>query len=343
VQINLEQLAAHLKKRLAPVYFISGDEPLRVMEAAAAVRTQARAQGFDEREVISVQKGFDWSSLSSSAGNLSLFSQQRLIDLRLPTGKPGKEGAQALRHYVEQPADDTLLLITAGKLEKEARKSKWVQALDRAGVVIFVWPLKAEQFPAWVRGRMQQRGLVPTPAAVAMLAERVEGNLLACMQEIDKLFLLHGEGPVDVDQVAAAVADSARFDVFTLVDSALAGDGMRSTRILHGLQGEGIAPLLVSWALAKEIRQLAAMASLVATGQPATKVMAQFHVWDARKQAIGNALGRLPGKACNDLLRRCANTDRVIKGQAMGNAWDELLQLVLQLAGVQPVTVNPQP
>lgn len=334
MQIKPEQLESRLSSSLAPVYFISGDEPLRVMEAADAVRAQARARGYEEREVLTVQTGFDWNTLSAAAGNLSLFSQLRVIDLRLPTGKPGDAGSKALRAWAQQPPEDTLLLITATRLEPAARKSKWVQALDQAGVVVFVWPLDIKQFPAWVRARLQQRGLEPTAEAAALLAERVEGNLLACMQEIDKLYLLLGEGPLDVEDITRAVADNARFDVYGLADCALAGEGARSVRILHGLQGEGVAPAVVLWALAKDIRQLTAMAGVVAGGQTIPKVLARYHVWPARKTVFSGALGRLSDTACKGLLRHCALIDRVIKGQAAGNEWDELLQLALLLAGV---------
>ncbi len=258
MQIQPEQLESRLRGALAPVYFISGDEPLRVMEAADAVRSRARAAGFEEREVLSVNAGFDWNSLAAAAGSLSLFSPRRVLDLRLPGGKPGEAGAKALRAYAEAPPEDTLLLITSGKLEPAARKSRWVQALDQAGVVVFVWPLDRRQLPAWVRTRLKRRGLEATPEAAALLAERVEGNLLACVQEIDKLYLLQGAGRVDARDIANAVADSARFDVYDLVDTALAGDGARGVRILNGLQGEGVAPAVVLWALARDLRQLAA-------------------------------------------------------------------------------------
>jgi DNA polymerase-3 subunit delta len=333
MQLRPEQLDSHLRKSLAPVYFISGDEPLRVLEAADAVRAAARAQGYDEREVLTVQAGFDWNSLLAEAGNLSLFAQRRIIDLRLPTGKPGKEGAEALRTYAEQPPQDTLLLITAGKLEPAARKSKWIEALDRTGVVIFVWPLNAREIVGWVQARMRKRGLQPTPEAVQVLADRVEGNLLACVQEIDKLFLLQGAGPVDVEDITRLVADHARYDVFTLVDSALAGQAARSVHILTGLQAEGVAPPVVLWALAREIRELTAMAGELAKGQDISGVLSRHRVWANRKAPVGAALKRLSQDKCRRLLRQCASVDRLCKGQAAGNAWDELLQLTLQLAG----------
>ncbi len=333
MQLKPEQLDVHLKKNLAPLYFISGDEPLRVLEAADAVRGAARGHGFDEREVLTVQAGFDWGSLLAEAGNLSLFAQRRIIDLRLPTGKPGKEGAEALRAFAEHPPEDTLLLITAGKLDTSARKSKWVQALDRAGVVTYVWPLNAREIGSWVQARMRKCGLQPTPDAVRMLSERVEGNLLACVQEIDKLFLLQGAGPVGAGDITALVADHARYDVFTLVDSALAGQASRSVRILNGLQAEGVAPPVVLWALAREIRQLTAMAGELEKGQDISAVLGRHRVWANRKAQVGAALKRLPQASCKRLLRQCASLDRLCKGQAAGNAWDELLQLTLQMAG----------
>jgi len=340
VQLSPEQLPRQLNSQLAPVYFISGDDPLRVMEAADAVRAMARSQGYDEREVLTVEPRYNWNNLTAASGNLSLFSEKRLIDLRLPTGKPGKEGAQALRDFTARQDEDTLLLITAGKLDASARKSKWVQALDQAGVVVFIWPLDADKFPAWVHARMQRKKLAPTPEAVALLAERAEGNLLACVQEIDKLYLLHGEGKIDVDDILDAVTDNSRFDVFDLADSVLAGEGARSCRILNALKGEGIEPVLVLWSLSRDVRQLVNMADPVAQGEAVAKVLARFRVWQNRKEVFSKALNRLPSQACNTLLRRCAELDRVIKGQAAGRPWDELLQLSLQIAGVRTVSTR---
>jgi DNA polymerase-3 subunit delta len=337
MQVSPEQLESRLGGALAPVYFISGDEPLRVMEAADAVRARATAEGFAEREVLTVSAGFDWSSLTEAAGSLSLFASRRVLDLRLPGGKPGEAGAKALRAYAGAPPADTLLLITAGKLEPSARKSRWVQALDRVGVVVFVWPLNSRQLPGWVNARLHRRGLEATPQAAALLAERVEGNLLACVQEIEKLYLLLGPGRVDVPAIASAVADSARFEVYDLVDAALAGEGARGVRILNGLRAEGVASAVVLWALARDIRQLAAMARVLAGGQGVAQVLARFRVWQSRTTVFSRALERHSAIACGRLLRRCARVDRVIKGQAAGNAWDELLQLILWLGGVNAV------
>ena len=333
MQLKPEQLSTHLRKQLAPIYFISGDDPLRVMEAADAVRAAAREQGYTEREVFTAQRGFDWDSLLAESANMSLFSERRIIDLRLPTGKPGNEGASFLREWASRPPEDTLLLITAGKLEQQARKSKWVQALDQAGVVMFIWPLDAEELPGWIHTRMRSKGLEPTPEAVQLLAERMEGNLLACVQEIEKLLLLNGEGPVDADTILSLVADNARYDVFTLVDAALAGNSARSAHILQGLRGEGVVPPVVLWGLARELRTLAAVTAAVAAGQPAAQAMARVRVWANRKQLVGSAVKRLRPADCGAMLQQCARIDRVCKGQATGSPWDELLQLVLKLSG----------
>jgi DNA polymerase-3 subunit delta len=333
MQLRPEQLEARLRRQLDPVYFISGDEPLRVLEAADAVRSAAQSQGYGEREVMTVQPGFDWDALAASADCLSLFAERRVVDLRLPTGKPGDDGARALRAWAGRPPEDTLLLVTAGKLEPAARKSKWLQALDTAGVVVQVWPLNTGEFHAWVQARMRRCGLEPTPEAVDLLADRVEGNLLACVQEIDKLYLLQGGGPVTAENVLSLVADNARYDVYSLVDSALAGQVARSVRMLHGLDAEGTPAPVVLWALSREIRQLAAMAAGVASGRAIGSVLQQYRVWEIRKPLLEAALKRLPARQCSQLLRQCAFVDRVCKGQAAGSVWVELLQLTLQLAG----------
>ncbi len=333
MQLKPEQLAQHLNKTLAPIYFIYGDELLLVQEAADAIRAAARKQGYSEREVFTVDREFDWNQLTESSNNLSLFAERRILEVRMPTGKPGDAGGKALRAYAGRPAEDTLLLIVSGKLDTQQRKSKWVTELEAAGVGIQVWPVNALQLPQWIVTRMRGRGLQTTPEAAQLLADRVEGNLLACAQEIDKLKLLHGDGLVDVDAVAAAVADSARFDVFGLVDCALAGEAERSVRMLNGLRGEGVEPVVVLWALARELRSLAAMTWELGQGGSVSAVMARHRVWSSRQAVIGKALSRLrPGEGFS-LLSDCARLERVVKGRAPGKPWDELVHLCLRLAG----------
>jgi DNA polymerase-3 subunit delta len=333
MQLKPEQLAAHLRKGLAPVYLIHGDELLLVQEAADAIRAAARAQGYSEREVFNVDRDFDWYQLVESSNNLSLFAERRILEVRMPTGKPGDAGGKALREYAARPPEDTLLLVVSGKLDAQQRKSKWVTELEAAGVGIQIWPVDARGLPQWIRARMQGLGLQPGTEAVQLLAERVEGNLLACAQEIDKLALLLGQGKVDAAAVTAAVADSARFDVYGLVDAALAGEAGRSLRMLAGLRGEGVEPALLAWALARELRGLASMAWEVARGDAPGPVMARHRVWSSRQAAVGKALTRHKLDAWLRMVGDCARLDRVVKGQAPGNPWDELVHLCLRLAG----------
>lgn len=333
MKARYEQLTGLLDKALAPIYLLSGDEPLQLGEAADAVRAAARAQGYGERQVLHAETGFDWQTLLAEAGNLSLFAERRLLDLRLPTGKPGDAGAKALTAYAARPPEDTLLLITCAKLDSAQQRSKWFTALERAGVVVQVWPVEAERLPAWIARRMQAQGRSPSPAAASLLADHVEGNLLAAAQEIDKLCLLCPPGAVEFDAVAGAVADSARFDVFALADAALSGDVVRTTRVLYGLRAEGIEPVLILWALSRELRTLASLAFAREQGESLEAALGRLRVWAKRKPLITQALKRHSAVRWRALLARAARIDRVIKGREPGNIWDELLQLGEMMAG----------
>lgn len=335
MQIRPEQLEQHLKREIAPVYFVYGDEPLLVQEACDAIRAQARAAGCTEREVYSVESGFDWQAFLQAGDSLSLFADRKLVELRIPSGKPGDAGSKALTEYAARPAPDNVLLIMAGKLETAARKSKWHQALENAGVVVPIWPLEVKQLPAWVNRRMQARGLKPTPEAVSLLVERVEGNLLACAQEIEKLALLHGAGEIGVEQVAAGVADSSRFDVYTLVDAALEGDAVRVTRILDSLRAEGVEPVLMLWAITRELRLLAECAQMMQRGQSVDGALAAAKVWEKRKTLMRAGLQRHKPVVWRRLLQRAGGIDQLIKGGRAGNVWDELLELSLWISGVR--------
>jgi DNA polymerase-3 subunit delta len=328
-----EKLEAQLKQGLLPIYFLSGDEPLQLGEAADAVRRHAREQGYTEREVLDVDKSFEWNTLLAESQSMSLFAERKIIDLRLPSGKPGKEGGAALLEYAQRPPEDTVLLVTSGKIDKRSQSAKWFQAMDKAGATLQVWPVEVADMPNWLDRRLRSRGLQPDKEAVRLIAERVEGNLLAAAQEVEKLLLLQGEGPLSAEQAEAAVSDSARFDVFGLVDAALAADVPRLTRMLDGLRGEGVEPILVLWALSREIRSLADMAGQLQAGKAMDAVLAR--AWGKRKGPVRAGLQRHNQARWQQMLRRAARLDRVIKGAAAGNAWDELLQLTLLMAGVQ--------
>ena len=337
MKLRFDQLDGHLQQGLQPIYLLSGDEPLQLGEAADAIRAAARAQGFAEREVMHVEAGFDWNGLAASSNTLSLFAEQRLIDLRLPTGKPGKEGGAALADYAANPPQDTVLLITSGKLDKNASKAKWFKALDSAGVTLQVWPVEPAQLPRWVGQRMRSRGLNASPEAAQLLAERVEGNLLAAAQEVEKLRLLYGESAIDAEMVEQGVADSARYDIFELVDTALLGDTARVARIMEGLQGEGVEPIIILWALLREIRAMEEMAYEIEHGSNVEQVMKSRWVWQKRQPAVRAGLKRHNQRRWSQLLRRAVRIDRMVKGAEPGNPRDELLQLALLMAGLRLV------
>jgi DNA polymerase-3 subunit delta len=336
MRVKPEDIAAHLKRNLAPVYLVSGDEPLQLMEACDAIRARAREAGCHERLVFDAQRGFDWNTLTQSSDSLSLFAERRLLELRVSgDAGTGQEGSQALRDYAERPPEGDVLLISMGKIDKKEQGSKWFTALDSLGVVVQVWPMEAARLPAWIMERMSRKGMRPSKEAVALLADQVEGNLLACVQEIEKLHLLYGAGDVGVEAVVESVADSARYDVFDLADRALAGDPADVARALAGLRSEGETPVLVLWALVREIRSLSKMSLELRQGQSMDAILAKWRVWDKRKLLIKKGLERHALASWRAMLRRAGQIDRMIKGRAAGNVWDELLQLALFMAGVR--------
>ena len=266
MKIQANQLQSHLQKNLASCYLVTGDEHLLVDEALDSIREAARQQQFTSRDLHVATTGFDWSQLRDSTSNMSLFAERRIVELRLPTGKPGRAGSQAIVDLIEQLGSDLMLIVVTPKLDRSSQSAKWVKALDAAGVNVTVWPIGPRELPGWIAQRMRDTGLQPDREAVAMIADRVEGNLLAAGQEIEKLRLLHGEGKVSADDVSSAVANSSRFDVFKLVDAALGGDAKRSMKVLAGLRAEGVEPVIIVWALTRELRTLASLSELLAAG-----------------------------------------------------------------------------
>lgn len=335
MKVYANQLRNHLNKSALPaVVLVSGDEPLQMAECCDAIREVARAQGYLEREVMHVETGFDWNRLLEEANALSLFARERILELRLPNAKPGTQGGKALQEYCANPAPDTLLLITMGKLESAASKSKWYKSVDAAGLVVQVWPIERAQLPRWIEQRMRSLKLQPGPEVAEMLSDRVEGNLLAASQEIEKLRLLYGEGPISAEQLLQAVADSARYDVFGLVDSALLGDAARVNRMIEGLRAEGEEPVLMLWALAREIRTLLAIAFEGRQAGITDGLLGRHRVWDKRKAAVRAGLQRHSYPRWVQMLEQTAQIDRIIKGQAKGSPWDEITALAMRIAGV---------
>lgn len=329
MQLKAEQLKAQLTKSLAPVYFFTGDEPLQLGELADAVRKTARKTEYNAREVLSVDANFSWHSLSTSANELSLFADKKIIELRLPTASVGADGAKVMTAYCERLPQDTLLLITAGKLAKETLKSKWFQAIDKVGIVIQVWALDGVDLLRWLQQRCGQRGLLIELDGLRLLASRIEGNLLAAAQEIEKLYVLFGAGTISRSQINEVVADSSRYDVFKLIDYLFVANIKHIIKVLFALQTEGTAAPVVLWALTREARNLIKIKSALAQGQNRDVVFRNHQVWDKRKQIINDALQRISDNSLNHILVLSAKADRQIKGQQNGDAWETLLAICL--------------
>ncbi len=337
-KIRADQLAGAVQRQLAPIYLITGDEPLLVQECCDLIRQHARSLGFTEREIFHADNAFDWQQLLTSSSNLSLFAEQKIIELRIDNGKPGDKGSKALQEYCRAPATDTLLMISAPKIDGSAQRSKWYKAIEQQGSVVQVWPINGPQLPRWIEQRIQGAGLNAAPDAIDMLASRVEGNLLAAAQEIEKLKLLAIDNRVTVETIASAVADSARYDVFTFVDKALHGDARSAVKTLRGLKAEGTDATVVLWALVREIRMLSQIAQQVQQGVSFDRAAASQRVWDKRKGLVSNALRRLKLPQLNLLLRKANAIDKAIKGMRNANAWDELMDLTLNLSGTFSLT-----
>ncbi len=336
MKLNPQQLATHLKKEgFAPVYFITGDEPLLALECGDLLRAQARAQGFSERTVLSVEAHFDWSDLHQAAGNLSLFATRRLLELRLGDKEVGKIGGQALMQYAQRPPPDTLLLISAERQSAATQKTKWFEALDAVGVIVQIYPVEAAQLPAWIAGRLQAQKIHASAEAIALIAERSEGHLLAAAQEIEKLKLLYPDTALEVEHVLEAVSDSARFEVFGWLDTVLSGDVARLVRQLNRLRAEGVEVVLIASLLAREIHTLYHLQQAKQRGQSLEKLFFQYRVWKNRQGLVKKALQRHSETSLLRLLRDVVELEKRVKGAAPGDAWETSLQLGLKIAGIK--------
>lgn len=320
-----KQLAA---PELKPAYLIAGAEHLLVIEAADVLRARAKELGYLERDVLDVEANFDWNRLADAGQSMSLFASRKLIDLRLPTGKPGKEGSAAIAEFCAAPPPDTVLMITANDWSKK-HEGAWSSAVERVGTFVPVWPLKREELPDWIGARAASRGLAMSADAVALLADRVEGNLLAAAQEIDKLALLHEGRTLDVAALEASVADDARYDVFRLADATLAGEAARALHIVAGLRAEGeeLIPML-GWMLT----QLRVLARVAATPNPDAALRGE-RIWPASRESLFRRALKGGGRAhWENCLAQAARIDRIAKGRGDGDAWREFERLVAAIA-----------
>ena len=330
MKLNPDSLASHLEQKLLPVYLVSGDDPLLTGEAADAVRARARADGFTEREAHFLERGSDWDDVRASAGNMSLFGSRRLVEIRLPSGKPGVTGNKALVALLGRSDPDTVFLILTPRLDRDAQSADWVRAVEQHGAWVQVWPIDVDRLPGWLRSRCRRLKLEATDEALELLAERTEGNLLAAHQELEKLKLLVPDGKVTADTILSSVTDSARFDVFQLGEAVLAGDTERALRMIAGLRGEGTEPTLVLWALTKAMRDLwNGMVNAGGGGRPRT--------WQRQSAALDKGLRRAGRLSFPALTVRAGRADRMVKGRLAGDAWDEIALLAADICGRSPL------
>lgn len=333
MKLPLAQLQQHLAKTLAPLYIISSDELLLAQEAMDQIRHAGQKAGFTERHSLTVDTGSDWGKLLYAESHaLSLFATKRLIEIHLGSTKPNAATSKILQDIAATPLPDTLLLISAAKWDSKTEQTQWYKALEKNGVALQIWPVASEQLPTWIMQRATQKNIKLTPDAAKFLADQVEGNLLAASQEIEKLGLLNTQETIDRHTIETMVTDNARYDIFSLVECALAGNSKRVERILKNLRAEDTEPLLILWALTRETRTMASMANELKRGVAIPSLFTKYRIWEKRQANVRRFLQQQSYPACLRLLSHAAKIDRIIKGAA-GNVWDELMTFALSMSG----------
>ncbi|MEQ8955713.1 MAG: DNA polymerase III subunit delta [Gammaproteobacteria bacterium] len=344
MKIKAEQLARTLQQDLHPLYWLSGDEPLLMQEAADSIRQRCRELGFVAREIVYIERSFNWDSFKQVTGNLSLFADKKIVELRLASAKLDDGGKTALQDYVNDASDDIVILISSPRLESGSLNTKWFKQLEAASVIIQIWPVGREHLGSWLSARLLQEGINADAEALQLLSDKVEGNLLAAMQEIEKLKLLAhtgaGEIKLDARTVMQVVADSSRFNIYQLVDAALAGQVSRAQKILAGLRNEGSFPLPILGAITRELRSLLPMLEKKQQGIGTNQIIQQARVWFNRKQAVSRAVNTLSQEQVWDMLEHARLIDRCVKGLAPNNPWTELSLLLLGLSGTETATTR---
>jgi DNA polymerase-3 subunit delta len=342
MQLRADQLAQALQRQgLKPVYTLHGDEPLLAQEAADLIRATAREQGYADRQVFVVSGAhFDWSGVLGAAQSMGLFADKQLIEIRIPSGKPGKEGSAALQQYCEHLGEGVLTIVHLPKLDRQQQQSAWFTALDGAGASLRIDPIERAQLPTWIARRLAAQGQRVAEGeagerTLAFFADQVEGNLLAAHQELQKLALLHPPGELSFEQIEAAVLDVARYDVYQLGAAALAGQTARALRMLDGLKAEGEAAVLVHWTLAEDIRALARVRAAMDGGKPLTMALREARVWGEKERVFERLLPQLDGAVLGPLLQAASVCDGLVKGlrhpEWPTDPWDALRRLVLMV------------
>ncbi len=330
--LSLEALTPALAQGLRPLYLIHGEEALLSLEACDAIREAARAKGYLDREVLTIEGNFDWSRLTDALTSVSLFATQKVLEVRIPGGKPGTEGAEALSRLAATPPEDTITLVVLPRMERAQQQSKWFQALEGKAQVIHAAPVGRNELPGWIGRRLKAQGQSLAPDAMAFFVDRVEGNLLAARQEIDKLALLYPKGVLDMAALSDAVANVARFDVFHLSEAWLAGEEARVLRMLEGLEAEGESPVLALWSFTEDVRMLIRLGRALEEGRQIRDLVRDLKLWGARQKLAEPALRRIGGRILREALAECARIDRLIKGVEQGDAWQAMRVLALRLA-----------
>jgi DNA polymerase-3 subunit delta len=330
--VSPDALGAALQRGLTPLYLIHGEEALLALEAADLIRLKAREQGYTEREILTVETGFDWSQLTDAVSSVSLFASLKVLEVRIPNGRPGVEGGEALTRLAQRPPEDTITLIVLPKLDRPQQQTKWFQALEKASTVIHAAAIDRSALPAWLSRRLKAQGQSMTAEVMNFFAERVEGNLLAARQEVDKLALLYPKGELTLEMLREAVANVARFDVFHLSESWLSGDGARATRMLEGLEAEGEAAVLVLWSFAEDVRMLLRLRQGLKDGRNTKEMARELRLWGNKQKLAEPALRRIGARRLMTALETCARIDQQIKGVAQGEPWSALKVLAGSLA-----------
>lgn len=329
-----DDLTTHLHAELLPFYLVHGEEHLLIEESCDMVRRAAREQGYMERTRWVVEPSFSWDAVTQDSASLSLFSSRRLIEIRMPNGRPGEAGGRVLTTLAQAPPPDTVYLLITGKLDRRTRQSRWYKSIVGAGADLEHRAVGADRLPAWLQHRFRSKGLRYTDGVIESLAHYLEGNLLAAAQEVDKLELLAGGNAVTLADVQGLIADSARFSAFSFVDACMLGRAEKAIRSLGALQAEGVAPALLLWALARETRETVKIAWAIASGQPRAQVFKAHNVWSSRVAMVTAAIRRLDHNAWMGVLQRVARLDRVLKGRLEGDIWNELEALALVMCKI---------
>lgn len=316
---------------LKPAYLVFGDEPLQIMESLDVIRQSLRDDGAAERIVIEVERGFDWDELSATLSGMSLFAEKRIVELKLGDRKPDKKGSEKIGDFLANPMSEDVLLISANKLDRNQQKAKWFKAIEKHGAVVQARQLAGRALESWIVNRAKAKNILIEREVADLIATRAEGNMLAAAQELEKLSLANGADKIDSSTAMKAIADSARYDVFKLIDTIMAGQTLQAVRMLRGLREEGTEPIIINWALNKELRTLFSLSAEVDKGVPASKAAANAGIWSSKIGGIENTLRRKTKQSLRVLFLQSIRIDRMIKGSLTGNPWDEMELLCLDL------------